>query len=132
MRLLIETPRLALRPFELSDARRIAYLAGDYQVAKMCGRVPSPYSVAHAEEWIAGHAPAATHLPLSDLSERWREIPTDRTIVVVCRSGYRSAQATGALVGQDLAARNLAGGMQAWELASLPIIDASGHPGSII
>ena len=55
MRLLIETPRLTLRPFEAADARRIAYLAGDYDVARMCGRVPSPYSLAHAEEWVASH-----------------------------------------------------------------------------
>ena len=55
MRLLIETPRLTLRPFEASDARRIAYLAGEYAVARMCSRVPSPYSLAHARTWIAGH-----------------------------------------------------------------------------
>ena len=55
MRLLIETQRLALRPFEAADARRIAYLAGEYDVARMCGRVPSPYPLAHAREWIAGH-----------------------------------------------------------------------------
>ena len=55
MRLLIVTQRLTLRPFEAADARRIAYLAGEYDVARMCGRVPSPYSLAHAQEWIAGH-----------------------------------------------------------------------------
>ena len=55
MRLLIETPRLTFRPFEMADARRIAYLAGEYEVARMCGRVPSPYSLAHATEWIASH-----------------------------------------------------------------------------
>jgi RimJ/RimL family protein N-acetyltransferase len=55
MRLLIETVRLTLRPFEAADARRIAYLAGEYNVARMCSRVPSPYSLAHAQEWIASH-----------------------------------------------------------------------------
>lgn len=46
--LLIQTQRLTLRPFEEADARRVAYLVGDYDVAKMCGRVPHPYHVAAA------------------------------------------------------------------------------------
>lgn len=52
MHLTITTPRLSLRPFEEADARRIAYLAGDYDVAKMCSRVPHPYTMAHAYDFI--------------------------------------------------------------------------------
>jgi [ribosomal protein S5]-alanine N-acetyltransferase len=48
----ITTARLTLRPFEESDAQRIAYLAGDYDVARMCGRVPHPYPIASAYGWI--------------------------------------------------------------------------------
>lgn len=48
MLLTIRTQRLTLRPFEEADARRIAYLAGDYDVAKMCSRVPHPYPIAAA------------------------------------------------------------------------------------
>lgn len=48
----IATPRLVLRPFEPGDARRIAYLAGDYEVARMCGRVPHPYALHAALDWI--------------------------------------------------------------------------------
>jgi [ribosomal protein S5]-alanine N-acetyltransferase len=48
MLLTIHTQRLMLRPFNEADATRIAYLAGDYDVAKMCGRVPHPYPVAAA------------------------------------------------------------------------------------
>ncbi len=48
----IETARLLLRPFEEADARRIAYLAGAYDVAKMCGRVPHPYTIASAYDFI--------------------------------------------------------------------------------
>ncbi len=50
----IETTRLTLRPFREDDARRITYLAGDYDVAKMCGRVPHPYPLAAAHSWIEG------------------------------------------------------------------------------
>lgn len=53
MRLTITTRRLSLRPFEEGDARRIAYLAGDYDVARMCGRVPHPYTMASAYDFIA-------------------------------------------------------------------------------
>jgi RimJ/RimL family protein N-acetyltransferase len=52
----IQTTRLTLRPFEAADARRVAFLAGDYAVAKMCGRVPHPYSLKMAVDWIATHA----------------------------------------------------------------------------
>jgi [ribosomal protein S5]-alanine N-acetyltransferase len=50
---MIRTKRLLLRPFEEADARRVAYLAGDYDVAKMSGRVPHPYTMASAYAFIA-------------------------------------------------------------------------------
>lgn len=52
MQLTIRTERLTLRPFAEADARRIAYLAGDYDVAKMCGRVPHPYTMSNAFEFL--------------------------------------------------------------------------------
>ena len=51
----IKTARLNLRPFDETDARRIAYLAGDYDVARSCGRVPHPYSYKMAVDWLATH-----------------------------------------------------------------------------
>jgi ribosomal-protein-alanine N-acetyltransferase len=61
----IRTPRLLLRPFEEADARRVAYLAGEYDVAKMCGRVPHPYTMASAYDFIdimrKGRASGAEH-----------------------------------------------------------------------
>ncbi len=50
----IRTKRLILRPFTEEDVRRIAYLAGEYDVAKMCGRVPHPYTIADAYDFL-GH-----------------------------------------------------------------------------
>lgn len=52
MQTTIRTKRLTLRPFIEADARRIAYLAGEYDVAKMCGRVPHPYSMADAYDFL--------------------------------------------------------------------------------
>jgi len=44
----IITERLTLRRYQEADAARVAYLAGDYDVARMCGRVPHPYPIAAA------------------------------------------------------------------------------------
>lgn len=87
--------------------------------------------VRNDDEWVLGHAPAATLIPLGELAARAGELPTDRRIAVVCRSGGRSAQATEALVGAGYDAVNVAGGMQAWLAAGLPVVDDAGGPGTV-
>lgn len=88
--------------------------------------------VREPDEWAAGHADEATHIPLGELEQRYREVPLDRTVVCVCRSGVRSAQAAAALAGVGYDAVNLTGGMRAWAAARLPFVDASGAPGRVI
>lgn len=46
------------------------------------------------EEFKNGHAPRASNLPLDQLSDRGREIPTGRQVLAICQSGGRSARAT--------------------------------------
>jgi rhodanese-related sulfurtransferase len=87
--------------------------------------------VREPEEWEAGHASEARHIPLGDLEERHTELPRDRTIVCVCRTGGRSAYAAAALASVGLTTLNLTGGMCAWEEASLPIVAADG-PGEVL
>jgi [ribosomal protein S5]-alanine N-acetyltransferase len=53
MRDTIETNRLTLRPFTASDAVQVATLAGDWDVARMCARLPHPYGEADAHAWLA-------------------------------------------------------------------------------
>ena len=48
----IRTQRLLLRAPALGDARAIAELAGDYEVASMTGTIPHPYSEDMAVDWI--------------------------------------------------------------------------------
>jgi len=72
-------------------------------------------------EWQAGHAPKARHIPLGQLTARHRELPADRTIITVCRSGARSAQAARLLAAQGHQVINLSGGMHAWTRAGLPV-----------
>lgn len=88
--------------------------------------------VREQEEWDAGHAPAARHLPMSTIPGRAGEIPDDRLIVCVCRSGGRSGAVTEALVNGGWKAANLAGGMQAWAAAGLPVVDDGGRPGQVV
>jgi rhodanese-related sulfurtransferase len=63
-----------------------------------------------AEEAIDG----AVNIPLGALGERTNEVPRDRKVVVVCRSGNRSRAATDALDRAGWDAHNLKGGMGAW------------------
>ena len=51
----LETERLILRPFRREDAGAVATLAGNWEVARMLSRVPHPYPLEMAEEWIASH-----------------------------------------------------------------------------
>jgi ribosomal-protein-alanine N-acetyltransferase len=55
----LQTRRLILRPFSQNDAPRLAWLAGDYDVARMCARLPHPYPIAAAFDFLehlaAGH-----------------------------------------------------------------------------
>ena len=84
--------------------------------------------VREPEEWVAGHAPDAVHLPLGALMARLADVPADREVVVVCRVGARSAAATVFLVGRGLRAVNLDGGMVAWAAAGRPMVSETGRP----
>ncbi|MEU3020029.1 MULTISPECIES: rhodanese-like domain-containing protein [unclassified Nocardiopsis] len=70
------------------------------------------------DEWRAGHAPGAVHIPLRTLGERAGEVPKDQRVYVICRSGGRSAQATTALNQAGWDAVNVSGGMGAWQHAA--------------
>jgi ribosomal-protein-alanine N-acetyltransferase len=52
----MKTPRLQLRALKPDDAPRIALLAGEWAVASMTGRIPYPYSVDAAQQWLSGLA----------------------------------------------------------------------------
>ncbi len=73
------------------------------------------------DEWAAGRAPGAVHIPLYELPDRLAELPEGRPLSVVCRVGGRSAQATAWLLAQGVDARNVAGGMLAWAQLGLPV-----------
>ncbi len=88
--------------------------------------------VREPEEWAAGHAPDSTWIPMRELSGRQAELPDDRPIVVVCRSGERSGRVTVALRRAGYDAANLSGGLLAWAAAGLPVVDDAGADGTVV
>ncbi|HEY8473525.1 MAG TPA: rhodanese-like domain-containing protein [Natronosporangium sp.] len=84
-------------------------------------------------EWAAGHAPGAQHLPMYEVPARLAEIPADRDVVVVCRSGIRSAQVVEFLLANGWErVRNLAGGMVDWVAAGRPLVTDTGAPAQVL
>lgn len=79
--------------------------------------------VREPQEWDAGHIPGATLIPLGQIPDRLAEIPQDQPVVVVCRSGNRSGQATQFLrqSGYGLTT-SMSGGMNQWAAADLEIV----------
>jgi rhodanese-related sulfurtransferase len=83
------------------------------------------------DEWVAGHAPDAVHVPMSAFLERLDQVP-DGPLAVVCRVGGRSAQVTAYLVGQGRDAVNVTGGMLAWEAAGRPVVADGPGPAQVV
>lgn len=69
------------------------------------------------DEFDAGHAPRAVHIPLGELPQRLGEVPDVEQLDVVCRGGGRSARAVVFLLQQGKDVRNVDGGMSAWAAA---------------
>ncbi|MER6344873.1 rhodanese-like domain-containing protein [Streptomyces sp. NPDC001595] len=88
------------------------------------------------DEWRAGHAERALHIPISEFVARYGELteaaPRDGRVHVICRSGGRSAQVTMYLAQQGIDAVNVDGGMQAWEAVGRPVVTDEGQPGFVL
>jgi rhodanese-related sulfurtransferase len=88
--------------------------------------------VREQDEWDAGHIEGAQHIPLGELAARLEEVPRDRTVVAVCRSGGRSDRAAKGLRARGYASENLDGGVTAWSRAGMPLVAKDGRPGRVI
>jgi rhodanese-related sulfurtransferase len=69
-------------------------------------------------EWDQGHIAKSTLIPLDDLQARLGELPRDRDIVVICRSGARSKEGAAILRQAGFTRVTcMTGGLQAWNAA---------------
>ena len=82
--------------------------------------------VREPDEFAAGHISGATLIPLGQLAGRLGEVPRDRVVVVVCRTGHRAAQGRDILLGAGYSAvTSMTGGMTEWLAAGQPIVTGS-------
>ena len=77
--------------------------------------------VREPHEFAAGHIEGAKLIPLGQLESRLAELPANRPVLCICRSGARSLTATRRLQVTGRIAKNLRGGMLGWAEAGLPI-----------
>ncbi|TWE10452.1 rhodanese-like domain-containing protein [Rudaeicoccus suwonensis] len=91
--------------------------------------------VREQNEWDAGHAANAIHIPLGELPARFGELPeVDEAdpLPVICRAGGRSARAVAWLTQQGYDAVNVDGGMQGWQAAGKAMTTDDGSDATVI
>lgn len=87
---------------------------------------PLVLDVRQPGEYQSGHIAGAKLIPLGELPNRMAQLPKNRPIIAVCRSGSRSARATRMLTEAGYEAENLRGGMMSWEMAGFPVKKGNG------
>jgi hydroxyacylglutathione hydrolase len=84
---------------------------------------PFVLDVRTESEWNGGHIEGAIHIHGGVLKDRFREVPKDRPIAVVCGTGYRGSIASSFLKANGYGdVSNVLGGMTAWKAAKLPMV----------
>ena len=79
--------------------------------------------VREPSEWYPSHIPGSTLIPLGQLENRVTELPRDKEIVVVCRSGGRSSTGRNILKKAGFTqVTSMAGGMIGWKAADYPTV----------
>ena len=68
-------------------------------------------------EFLSGHIENSIHIPLQELENRLNEIEQikQKNIIVYCRSGARSSNATSILLKNNFKVQNLSGGILSWD-----------------
>jgi rhodanese-related sulfurtransferase len=75
------------------------------------------------EEWNEYHIPGSTLIPLDQLETRLNEVPRDKELVVVCRSGNRSKPGRDMLKNAGFTqVTSMNGGLKEWQAANLPTV----------
>ncbi len=78
--------------------------------------------VREMNEFTAGSMPGAKAMPMASIPVRMDELQQDKDLIIVCRSGARSAQVCMFLQQQGFdKVFNLRGGLMSWARLGLPI-----------
>lgn len=106
------TPTAAALPPEISVA----------QASQLREQGAFILDVREPNEWTQFHIPGAALIPLGELPNHLNEVPKNSEVVVVCRSGNRSATGRDILLkaGYPLVT-SMAGGVTQWQAQGLPI-----------
>jgi hydroxyacylglutathione hydrolase len=120
---------LAERPDLTTATERIsAPLAAERIAAGASGLAPLVVDVRAPGERDQKRIVGSISLPLSQLADRWAELPADRPLLVHCAGGYRSSIAASILQRHGRSrVSEMAGGIAAWEAAQLPVDTGSEH-----
>jgi len=78
-------------------------------------------------EYVGGHVPGATLVPMGQMSSRVHELPRDMPVYLICASGNRSLAMTSVLVRAGYDAYSVIGGTGAWARAGHPVVVGSRH-----
>ncbi len=107
------TPRVATLPAEISVA----------QTVQAQGNGAFILDVREPSEWQQFHIAGATLIPLGELQSRLSEVPKDVEVVVMCRTGHRSAEGRDILkaAGFDNVT-SMAGGITEWQAEGYPVV----------
>lgn len=90
------------------------------ELERLLGQGAVLIDVREPAEFAQARVPGARLIPLGEIPARFGEIDAGADVLVICRSGGRSYNAAEFLLGQGIAARNVAGGTQAWVVAGKP------------
>jgi rhodanese-related sulfurtransferase len=78
--------------------------------------------VREADEYVSGHVPAATHVPLGTVPDNMELFRSDADVYVVCHSGGRSMRACEFLHDQGITnVVNVIGGTSGWIALGNPV-----------
>ena len=97
------------------------------ELARMLGApdVPLIVDVRLPVEYRAVHLEPSVSLPLDEIRRRRDELPRERELVLVCRTGARARLAAAELAG--FRTRVLEGGIVAWQEAGHPVVEGKAH-----
>jgi len=109
------TPSGVYKTWSVQQAQTM--LASDPAIVVLDVRTPQEFTSE------TGHLRNAKLIPVQELDSRLGELQQfkQRTVLVYCRSGSRSARASELLAKQGFTPVNMAGGIMEWNAANLPV-----------